>query len=118
MTISFEIRFQIIECLFNTVSDKRITIFGFAFKKNTGDTRETPAITVCKTLLEEGAKLNIYDPKVDYQQIVEDLTHPCVTNRPEYVRKSIEIFDNAYDAVKDTYAIVLCTEWDEFVVRF
>lgn len=107
---------QIIKCLFNTVSDKRITILGFAFKKNTGDTRETPAITVCKTLLEEGAKLNIYDPKVDHQQIVEDLTHPCVTESPEYVRKAIDIFDNAYDAVADTYAIVLCTEWDEFVV--
>ncbi|XP_031631393.1 UDP-glucose 6-dehydrogenase [Contarinia nasturtii] len=106
---------KIIECLFNTVSDKRITIFGFAFKKNTGDTRETPAITVCKTLLEEGAKLNIYDPKVDHLQILEDLTHPSVTDSPEYVRKAITIFDNAYDAVKDTYAIVLCTEWDEFV---
>lgn len=108
---------KIIECLFNTVSDKRITIFGFAFKKNTGDTRETPALTVCKTLLEEGAKLNIYDPKVDREQIMADLTHPCITDNPEYVRKSIEIHNNAYDAVKDTYAIVLCTEWDEFVVR-
>lgn len=108
---------QIIECLFNTVSDKRITIFGFAFKKNTGDTRETPAITVCKTLLEEGAKLNIYDPKVDPSQIIEDLTHASVTDNPEYVRKAIQIHDNAYDAVQDTYAIVLCTEWDEFVVN-
>lgn len=56
--------FQIIESLFNTVSDKRIAIFGFAFKKNTGDTRESPAICVSKTLLEEGAQLQIYDPKV------------------------------------------------------
>jgi UDPglucose 6-dehydrogenase len=55
---------QIIESLFNTVSEKRIAMFGFAFKKNTGDTRETPAISVCKTLLDEGAKLHIYDPKV------------------------------------------------------
>lgn len=98
------------------MSDKRITLFGFAFKKNTGDTRETPAITVCKTLLEEGAKLNIYDPKVDHTQIIDDLTHPCVTDSPEFVRSSIEIFDNAYDAVKDAYAIVVCTEWDEFIV--
>lgn len=60
--------------------------------------------------------MNIYDPKVDHIQILEDLTHPSVTDNPEYIRKSIEIFDNAYDAVKDTYAIVLCTEWDEFVV--
>lgn len=57
---------NIVECLFNTVSGKRLTILGFAFKKNTGDTRETPAITVCKLLLEEGAKLNIYDPKVSF----------------------------------------------------
>lgn len=55
---------KIIECLFNTVNDKPIAVLGFAFKKNTGDTRETPAISVCKTLLDEGAKLNIYDPKV------------------------------------------------------
>lgn len=73
-------------------------------------------MTVCKTLLEEGAKLNIYDPKVDYHQILEDLTHPSITESPEYVRKSVEIFDNAYDAVKDSYSIVLCTEWDEFIV--
>jgi UDPglucose 6-dehydrogenase len=57
---------KIVESLFNTVSDKKIAIFGFAFKKNTGDTRETPAITVCKVLLDEEAKLNIYDPKVSF----------------------------------------------------
>ena len=109
---------KIIECLFNTVSDKRITIFGFAFKKNTGDTRETPAITVAQTLLEEGAKLNIYDPKVDRDQIIEDLTHPSVTECPEHVKKVVEIYKDPYDAVKGTHAIVLCTEWDEFVVSY
>ena len=55
-----------IESLFNTVTDKEITLLGFAFKKNTGDTRESPAIHVAKTLLDEGAKLHIYDPKVRY----------------------------------------------------
>lgn len=60
---------RIIECLFNTVTDKKIAILGFAFKKNTGDTRESPAILVCKYLLEEGARLCIYDPKVPKQQI-------------------------------------------------
>lgn len=109
---------KIIECLFNTVSDKRITIFGFAFKKNTGDTRETPAITVAETLLEEGAKLNIYDPKVDRDQIIEDLTHPSVTECPEHVKKVVEIYKDPYNAVKGTHAIVLCTEWDEFVVSY
>lgn len=57
---------KVIESLFNTVTDKRITLLGFAFKKDTGDTRESPAIHVAKTLLDEGAKLNIYDPKVRF----------------------------------------------------
>lgn len=106
---------KIIECLFNTVSDKRISIFGFAFKKNTGDTRETPAITVCKTLLEEGAKLDIYDPKVEPEQIIDDLTHPCVTDSPQDVKKAVQIHSDPYSAVRGTHAIVLCTEWDEFI---
>jgi UDPglucose 6-dehydrogenase len=55
---------KVIESLFNTVSDKQVTILGFAFKKDTGDTRESPAIHVATTLLDEGAKLHIYDPKV------------------------------------------------------
>lgn len=55
---------KVIESLFNTVTDKRIAMLGFAFKKNTGDTRESPAIHVAKTLLDEGAVLHIYDPKV------------------------------------------------------
>jgi UDP-glucose 6-dehydrogenase len=61
---------KVIESLFNTVSDKQITLLGFAFKKDTGDTRESPAIHVAKTLLDEGAKLHIYDPKVNMQSNV------------------------------------------------
>lgn len=57
---------KIIESLFNTVSGKKICILGFAFKSNTGDTRESPAIFVAKTLLDEGASLKIYDPKVTF----------------------------------------------------
>ena len=107
---------KIIECLFNTVNSKSLSILGFAFKKNTGDTRETPAITVCKTLLDEGAKLNIYDPKVESSQILVDLTSPKVTDFPEEVKKAISIFTDPYESVKGTHAIVVCTEWDEFVV--
>ncbi|XP_050441893.1 UDP-glucose 6-dehydrogenase [Adelges cooleyi] len=106
---------KIVESLFDTVTNKRITLFGFAFKKNTGDTRESPAIYVAKTLLDEGAKLNIYDPKVEPEQIQNDLTHPNVTDNPEAVLKSIEIHDDPYSAANKTHAIVLCTEWDEFV---
>lgn len=62
---------RIIECLFNTITDKKIAILGFAFKKNTGDTRQSPAIFVCKYLLDEGAQLCIYDPKVPKHQIIK-----------------------------------------------
>lgn len=55
---------KIIETMFHSVSDKSLAIYGFSFKKNTGDTRESPSICVCKRLLDEGANLNIYDPKV------------------------------------------------------
>lgn len=56
---------RIVQAMFNTITDKHITILGFAFKKNTGDTRESPAIYVAKHLLEEGAFLHIYDPKAN-----------------------------------------------------
>ena len=106
---------QIIECMFNTVTDKRIAILGFAFKKDTGDTRETPAKYVCKMLLEEGAKLNVYDPKVEQKQIMMDLTDANVTDCPEHVRQVVKVYNDAYDAVRDAHALVICTEWDEFI---
>ena len=55
---------RIVQIMFNTITDKHIAMLGFAFKKNTGDTRESPAIYVAKHLLEEGANLHIFDPKV------------------------------------------------------
>lgn len=60
---------KVVQSLLNTVSGKHIALLGFAFKKNTGDTRESPAIYVAKTLLDEGATLNIYDPKVIFKTI-------------------------------------------------
>lgn len=66
---------RIISSLFNTVADKKIAILGFAFKKNTGDTRESSTIYVSKYLLDEGAKLHIYDPKVPHKQIITDLRY-------------------------------------------
>ncbi|XP_021938997.1 UDP-glucose 6-dehydrogenase isoform X2 [Zootermopsis nevadensis] len=107
---------KVIESLFNTVSDKQITILGFAFKKDTGDTRESPAIHVATTLLDEGAKLHIYDPKVEPSQIIDDLTHLSVTEEPENVKNSVTIHSDPYAATMGTHAIILCTEWDEFVM--
>lgn len=66
---------RIVKKMFNTVSDKKIGIWGFAFKKDTNDTRESAAIYVCRDLLEERARLTIYDPKVSLEQIRADLEY-------------------------------------------
>nr|CAG8626167.1 6420_t:CDS:2 [Entrophospora candida] len=97
---------QIIKTLFNTITYKKIALLGFAFKKDTGDTRESAAITLCKAFIQEKAKVHIYDPKVSEEQIHLDLTEP--------VKKSITISKTAYEASEDADAIVITTEWDEF----
>jgi UDPglucose 6-dehydrogenase len=63
----------VVNRLFGTVTGKRIAVLGFAFKADTNDTRETPAIRICRDLLEEGAQLAIFDPKVSAEQIAADL---------------------------------------------
>lgn len=55
---------------------------------------------------------------MEHSQILRDLTHPSVTDEPEHVRKSITIYSDPYAAIDGTHAIVLCTEWDEFIVSF
>merc|ERR1711959_153748 len=64
---------RVVSAMFNTIRNKKIAMLGFAFKKDTGDSRETPAIDVCKSLLQEKAALSIYDPKVSREQIYSDL---------------------------------------------
>nr|CAG4640745.1 EOG090X03RJ [Eulimnadia texana] len=103
----------IVQRLFNTITGKNIAVLGFAFKKNTGDTRESPAIYVAKHLLDEGAHLRIYDPKVEASQIYADLTQ--LSDDPDSIRPLITVHEDAYTAAKGTHAIVVCTEWDEFV---
>ena len=98
---------RIVSTLFNTISGKRIAIFGFAFKKDTNDTRESPAIYVCRDLLEEGAKLAIFDPKVDAEQIYKDLGL-------EPDSKKIRICSDACEAARNAHAIVLLTDWEVF----
>lgn len=112
---------RVIGAMFNTVSGKKLAIFGFAFKKDTTDTRETPAIDVCKGLIRDGAKLSLYDPKVTSDQIFRDLsTAKFEWDRPDYSRSQSRIMENVKcvstpeDAIQDAHAICLLTEWDEF----
>merc|ERR1712003_506298 len=66
---------KLIETLFNTVSNKKIAILGFAFKKDTGDVRETPALTVCHMLMQDGANLFVYDPKVKKEDALTEFSY-------------------------------------------
>eukprot|EP00181_Compsopogon_caeruleus_P000073 CAMPEP_0184682550 /NCGR_PEP_ID=MMETSP0312-20130426/7697_1 /TAXON_ID=31354 /ORGANISM="Compsopogon coeruleus, Strain SAG 36.94" /LENGTH=466 /DNA_ID=CAMNT_0027134287 /DNA_START=80 /DNA_END=1480 /DNA_ORIENTATION=- len=104
---------RIIHGLFNTVTGKRIAVLGFAFKKDTGDTRETASIEICKRLVEERAKVAIYDPKVEESQIWMDLTQATKMDQTA-LSKFITLETTAYDACQDAHAIAIATEWDEF----
>ena len=98
---------RIMDAMFNTVSGKNICIWGFAFKKDTNDARESPAITVCCRLLEEQAKLKIYDPQVNSETILAALGMEKEDNR-------ITFCESAIEAAIGTHAIALLTEWEEF----
>lgn len=99
---------RIVNTLFNTVAGKRLAIFGFAFKKNTNDTRESPAIAVCRDLLEEKAHLAIYDPRVSSAQITRDL------GLPESGATQVEFAASPAEAARGAHAIIILTEWDDF----
>ena len=100
---------RMVKSLYNTVSGKRIAVFGFAFKKDTNDTRESAAIYVCRDLLEEQAMLAVYDPKVG-----AELIHRDILGRPEVVHPDVEVCESPYAAVDNAHAIAILTEWDEF----
>ena len=104
----------IVKTLFNTVSGKKITLFGWAFKKNTNDSRESPAINVADALLDEQANLIVLDPKVKSSQIYSDLDN--LKTRSSDKNKSLLRFESdPYKASKGSHAIAVLTDWDEFL---
>ena len=100
---------KIVKTLYNTVADKRIAVLGFAFKKDTNDTRETAAISVCRDLLTEHANVVVYDPKVPAAEIVADV---CGKGAPANPRLSVA--KTALEACAGAHAVAIVTEWDEF----
>ena len=106
----------IVNKLFGTVTNKKICILGFAFKAKTNDTRESAAITICKDLLDEGAILNIHDPKVNSMQISLDLgtENQIFQNKQENLEGRWQFFENINDIFDETDAVVVLTEWDEY----
>ena len=104
---------RMLKAMFNTVTSKKIAVFGFAFKKDTNDTRESAAIYVCRDLLEERAHLHIYDPKVTTAQIFQDLRQPTHMDDGS-ANPYVNISSDPYEAAAEADAIIILTEWDEF----
>ncbi|MES2239764.1 MAG: UDP-glucose 6-dehydrogenase [Bacteroidota bacterium] len=105
---------NIVKTLYNTVSDKKITFLGWAFKKDTNDTRESAAIYVADDLISENAKIAVYDPKVSRKKVLADLDY-LESRNSENNANSILSFENPYKACEGAHAIAILTEWDEFI---
>lgn len=100
---------RIVRTMHSTLFTKKLAILGFAYKKNTGDTRESPAISVVNNLLAENANVAIFDPKVRAEQIMQDL-HLL----PNELGDRVQICKDPYEACRDAHGVVIMTEWDMF----
>lgn len=85
---------------YKEIKGKIISILGLTFKPNTDDIRESPSLYIIDALLNRGAKVKCYDPKVSIG--VKDMF------------PNIEYCENLYDSLIDSYCAIICTEWDEF----
>ena len=111
---------KIISSLFSTVSDKNITILGWSFKKDTNDSRESASIYISDRLLDDGANIHVYDPKISKEQIHQDLSELLISKNKsmfeiEKVLNKVTVHKNCYSACLNSHAVAILTEWDEFV---
>jgi UDPglucose 6-dehydrogenase len=108
----------VVNSLFGTVSGKRLAVLGFAFKADTNDTREAPAIRICRDLIEEGAELAIVDPKVDPAQIAHDLEtaqrEPHHPSQPLGASGGWVSVSTPEEATAGADAVLILTEWRQY----
>ena len=105
----------VVQKLFGTVTGKRIAILGFAFKADTNDTREAPAIRICRDLLEEGAQLCIHDPKVTADQMDRDLQQQVISDADVLTGSGCWLeASSVEDAVTGADAVLVLTEWQHY----
>jgi UDPglucose 6-dehydrogenase len=104
---------NIIKTLYSTVNGKTISFLGWAFKKDTNDTRESAAIYVADLLMDEQATIKVYDPKITTTQMQSDLNY--LNSRSEKENANLlKTESNPYVAMEGVHAIAVLTEWDEF----
>ena len=106
---------NMVKSLYNTVSGKTIAFLGWAFKKDTNDTRESAAIYVADQLMDEQATINVYDPKVSATQMQSDLNYLNTRSEAENT-KYLKTETDPYKALEGTHALAILTEWDEFKI--
>ncbi|MCZ8169384.1 MAG: UDP-glucose 6-dehydrogenase [Flavobacterium sp.] len=104
---------NIVNTLYNTISGKKIAFLGWAFKKDTNDTRESAAIYVADALMQEQAQIAVYDPKVEHPQVLSDLNY-LETRDAASNAALVTSFADPYAACHEAHAIAIMTEWDEF----
>jgi UDPglucose 6-dehydrogenase len=104
---------RMIRTMFDNIAGKRIAVLGFAFKKDTDDTRESAAIDVCSALIAEQAELAIYDPKVEPDVILNELQRATGLERKD-LEDRVHCEPGPYQAAAAAHAIAVMTEWDEF----
>ncbi|KAK6211224.1 udp-glucose 6-dehydrogenase [Colletotrichum tabaci] len=114
---------RVVKCLNNTLAGKKITVLGYAFKKDTSDTRESPALEIIRALLEEGPReIAVFDPCCNPLMIREEVRQLCGVQEPFTERGKdgddedgpLRVYENAYDACRDSNAVLITTEFDEF----
>ncbi|WPR71660.1 nucleotide sugar dehydrogenase [Flavobacterium sp. NG2] len=105
---------KIVQTLYNTVADKKIAFLGWAFKKDTNDTRESAAIYVADDLINEQANIAVFDPKVEADKVLTDLNY-LDTRTADKNKEKLTVVPSPYEACANAHAIAVLTEWDEFV---
>jgi len=107
---------KMVSKMFNTVTGKKIALLGFAFKKDTGDVRETPSMFVARDLLNEQAKVHVYDPQVTREDMFIEMDYTCGINKENTpgLEEAITTSESAYAACDGSHALAVLTEWDEF----
>eukprot|EP00656_Telonema_subtile_P052961 TRINITY_DN7523_c0_g1_i5.p1 TRINITY_DN7523_c0_g1~~TRINITY_DN7523_c0_g1_i5.p1 ORF type:complete len:283 (+),score=84.33 TRINITY_DN7523_c0_g1_i5:622-1470(+) len=106
---------KVISSLFNTVSGKKIAMLGFAFKKDTGDTRETASMYVARDLLDEQCLLQVHDPEVTPEWINYEVRAACesLDTEPD-LEKLLSCTKDPYECCAGAHAVLICTEWDMY----
>lgn len=103
---------RIISCLYNNLAGKKLAVLGFAFKKDTSDTRESPAITLVSNFVAERARVAIYDPRVPEHRIWHELADNGCNS--DMLKRNVSVYQSAYSACEGADAVIIATEWDEF----